>query len=56
VLVWELVEWDENNETHATRHGVTVMEIEEILFAAGAFRPDNRGSGDYLAEGVTTGG
>jgi uncharacterized DUF497 family protein len=50
------VEWDESNEAHATRHGVSVAEIEQVLAAGPVFRPDRRGSGDYLAEGVTDGG
>ncbi len=56
MLVWEAVEWDEHNEAHATRHGVSVAEIEQILAACPAFRPDRRGSGDFLAEGTTDGG
>ena len=51
-----MVEWDESNEDHATRHGVSVAEIEQVLAAGPVFRPDRRGSGDYLAEGVTHGG
>ncbi|MHB1536601.1 MAG: hypothetical protein ACYC1D_18710 [Acidimicrobiales bacterium] len=31
MLVWEVVEWDEHDEAHATRHGVSVAEIEQIL-------------------------
>ena len=54
--VWEAVEWDEHNEAHATRHGVSVAEIEQILAARPAFRPDRRGSRDFLAEGTTDGG
>ncbi|MDA8284235.1 MAG: hypothetical protein M0Z42_13305 [Actinomycetota bacterium] len=50
------MEWDESNETHATRHGVSVAEIEQVLAAGPVFRPDRRGSGDYLAEGTTAGG
>ena len=40
----------------ATRHGVSVAEIEQVLAAGPVFRPDRRGNGDYLAEGVTDGG
>lgn len=50
------MEWDESNEAHATRHGVSVAEIEQVLAAGPVFRSDRRGSGDYLAEGVTDGG
>ncbi len=56
MVEWEAVEWDESNEAHATRHGVSVAEIEQVLAARPVFRPDRRGSGDYLAEGVTDGG
>ncbi|MGH9064392.1 MAG: plasmid mobilization protein [Acidimicrobiales bacterium] len=31
MLVWEVVEWDDGNEAHATRHGVAVAEIEQVL-------------------------
>lgn len=56
MLVWEVVEWDEGNETYATRHGVSVAEIEQLLGGGPVFRPDRRGSGDFLAEGTTDGG
>ncbi|MDA8302215.1 MAG: hypothetical protein M0005_11925 [Actinomycetota bacterium] len=56
MLVWEAVEWDEHNEAHATRHGVSVAEIEQIHAARRAGRPGGRGSGDFLAEGTTDGG
>jgi uncharacterized DUF497 family protein len=44
---------NEHNEAHATRHGVSVTEIEQVLVAGPLFRPDRRGSGDFLAEGTT---
>ncbi len=56
MVEWEVVEWDENNEAHATRHGVSLAEIEQVLAAGPVFRPDRRDSGDYLAEGTTDGG
>lgn len=56
MLVWEVVEWDEHNEAHATRHGVSVGEIEQVLAGDPLFRPDRRGSGDFLVEGVTDSG
>lgn len=56
MLEWEAVEWDEHNEAHATRHGVSVGEIDQVLAGGAIFRPDRRGSGDFLAEGVTNGG
>lgn len=33
-----------------------MAEIEQILAAGPVFRPDRRGSGDFLAEGATDGG
>lgn len=56
MLVWEAVEWDEHNEAHATRHGVSVAEVEQVLAAGPVLRPERRGSGDFLAEGSTVGG
>lgn len=50
------MDWDEANEAHPTRHGVSVAEIEQVLAAGAVFRPDRRGSGDFLAEGTTNGG
>lgn len=47
------MEWDEHNEAHATRHRVSVPEIEQVLANQPVFRPDRRGSGDFLAEGTT---
>ena len=56
MVEWEAVEWDACNEAHATRRCVNVADIEQVLAARPVFRPDRRGSGDYLAEGVTDGG
>jgi uncharacterized DUF497 family protein len=56
MLVWEAVEWDEHNEAHATRHGVSVAEIEQVLAAGPGLRPDRRGRGDFLADGSTEAG
>lgn len=56
MLVWEAVERDEHNEAHATRHGVSVGKVEQVLAAGPVLRPARRGSGDYLAEGATDGG
>ncbi|MHB1928333.1 MAG: hypothetical protein ACYCUG_02705 [Acidimicrobiales bacterium] len=60
MLVWEAVEWeavvwDEPDEAHTARHGVSVAEIEQALVAGPVFRPDQRGSGDCLAEGTVSG-
>lgn len=50
---WEPVEWDEHNEAHATRHRVSVAEIEQVLAAGPGFGPHRHGSGDFLADGTT---
>jgi uncharacterized DUF497 family protein len=36
---WEAVEWDGPNEAHATRHGVSMAEIEQVLASGPVFRP-----------------
>jgi len=28
VIAWDYIEWDEGNEDHATRRGVSINEIE----------------------------
>ena len=52
-----IIEWDEHNELHATRHKVSTLEIEQVLDNAPAYRANKRGrSGDYIALGHTDGG
>jgi uncharacterized DUF497 family protein len=51
------IEWDDANREHATRHGVTVDEINQTLLNEPMMRRNRKGrSGDYYAFGVTDGG
>jgi uncharacterized DUF497 family protein len=51
------IEWDDENRGHATRHGVTVDEITQVLLKEPTMRRNRKGrSGDYYAFGVTDGG
>jgi uncharacterized DUF497 family protein len=53
----DAVEWNAANEDHATRHGVSVREIEAILGLVTVASKNRKGrSGDYYADGVTPGG
>jgi hypothetical protein len=52
----EAIEWDDANLEHATRHGVSSSEIEQVLRSGPTYRANRRGTGDYLAEGATEGG
>lgn len=47
-------EWDEDNTFHATRHGVSQEEIEEVIAHARLIRKGR--SGAYLAYGQTLDG
>jgi hypothetical protein len=47
----ETIEWDDANIEHATRHGVSASEIEQVLRSGPTYRANRRGTGDYLAEG-----
>ena len=48
--------WNEWNVVHATRHGVSVEEIEALLEAARAPFPEYRGDGKWLVQGRGAGG
>jgi uncharacterized DUF497 family protein len=53
----EVIEWDDNNLEHATRHGVTMGEIEQAIVNATTVRRNKRGrSGDVRIDSVTDGG
>ena len=56
--VWpEAIEWDEGNMAHATAHGVTVGEIEQVIANGPMYRRNKRGrAADLLASGETDGG
>ncbi|MGH9058567.1 MAG: hypothetical protein ACRDZY_03485, partial [Acidimicrobiales bacterium] len=52
VLDPEDIEWDEANRVHATRHGVSVEEITQVLVNNPRVRHNRRGRpGDYYALG-----
>ena len=53
----EVIEWDDNNVEHATRHGVSMSEIEQAIANATTVRRNKRGrSGDVRIDSVTDGG
>lgn len=56
--IWpEAIEWDEGNLSHATTHGVTAEEIEQVIVNGPTYRRNKRGrAADLLAFGVTDGG
>lgn len=48
----QYVELDDSNVPHVTRHGVTLTEIETLLFTAARFQRNKRSAGgDYVAIG-----
>lgn len=57
VLNPEYIEWDDANREHATRHGITEEEINQVLRGSPVIRRNRKGrSGDYYAFGSTHGG
>lgn len=53
----EGTEWDEGNLAHATAHGISADEIDQVIANGPAYRRNKRGrSADYLAFGITDGG
>jgi hypothetical protein len=48
--------WDGWNRAHATRHGVTIPEIEYVVHHAVAPYPESIGGGKYLIRGQTSAG
>jgi uncharacterized DUF497 family protein len=53
----EVIEWDDENLEHATRHGISVGEMEQAIANATAVRRNKRGrSGDVRIDSVTDGG
>jgi hypothetical protein len=55
--VWpDAVEWDDVNTVHATAHGVSAEEIEQVIANGPTYRRNKRGrAGDLLAVGTTDG-
>jgi len=50
-------EWDENNENHLARHGITPNEAEQVVLNGPAWMRNKKGrSGDWKAVGITDGG
>lgn len=57
VLDPEDIEWNEANREHATRHGISVDEITQMLQNGPTVRRNRKGrSGDYYVLGDTDGG
>jgi uncharacterized DUF497 family protein len=53
----EGIEWDDSNLIHATRHGISAEEIDQVIANGPLYRRNKRGrSADYLACGTTDGG
>lgn len=51
-VIIQHVELDDDNVPHVTRHGVTLTEIETLLYAATQFRRNTRSkASDYVAVG-----
>ncbi len=56
-LLPEAIEWDDGNLAHATGHGVSAEEIDQVIAKGPVYRRNRRGrSTDYLAFGETDGG
>ncbi|HMA47933.1 MAG TPA: BrnT family toxin [Frankiaceae bacterium] len=53
-LVAEVV-WDDWNEAHIARHGVTPDEVEDVVFSPPLW-VERRGNGTYIVLGTTRGG
>jgi uncharacterized DUF497 family protein len=53
----EVIEWDDDNLEHATRHGVSLNEMEQAIANATAVQRNKRGrSADVRIDSVTDGG
>jgi uncharacterized DUF497 family protein len=53
----EIIDWDDGNLGHATRHGVSMAEINQVLMNYPKYVGNRRGrAADYLALGSTDGG
>jgi hypothetical protein len=53
----EVIEWDDDSLEHATRHGVSAMEIEQAIANATVGQRNKRGrSGDVRIDSITDGG
>jgi len=45
-------EWDEKNESHIAEHGVSVVEVEEVILFHKPFYQKGR-EGKYIAYGIS---
>ncbi|MEU8818642.1 hypothetical protein [Actinoplanes sp. NPDC048796] len=56
--IWpEHIEWDDHNLEHATRHGVSAAEVDQVLNSGPKYYRNRKGrSGDLVAIGLTRGG
>jgi uncharacterized DUF497 family protein len=53
----EVIEWDDSNVEHATRHGVSATEIEQAIANSTAVRRNKRDrAGDVRIDSATDGG
>lgn len=53
----ESIDWDDRNASHATRHGVSLSEIEQVIENSPVYRRNKKGrQADFLAFGYTDGG
>lgn len=51
------IQWDDYNREHATGHGISTDEIDQVIINRPSYRKNKAGrSGDYLAVGATDGG
>lgn len=48
-MIFDHIDWDDANIVHATRHGISVDEIEQVIANANQWRPNSAGrTGDFL--------
>ena len=52
----EVIDWDEHNLLHATRHGISAREIEQVLRNATKMRPHPRFEERRIIQDQTDGG
>ncbi len=51
-MIIRAFEWDEKNENHISRHGVSPFEVEEVIVLSKPFYQRGR-EGKYVVYGVT---
>jgi hypothetical protein len=55
-VIWDLPEDPDGNIEHIAEHGVTAVEVEEILFDAESDTTISRSTGEYITFGFTSAG